>query len=170
MRYAVRSFMNRTVLAMQVAREQAAEWGIILRNRIYQWAGKPVPMPLTEQRDQLIEFYEQFEGLSDLICDAAHHGQGAPWQASYERVRRWMSGAYPAIRPYLIAHLSCDTSDDEFGLRCVGRPTDAFEALFASPTVDELLAADQGDLMDRLDRARSALYRYADHLRRLMAN
>jgi hypothetical protein len=146
------------------------EAGIRLRNRTYQWVGKPVPMPLATQRDQLIEFYEQFEELSDLICSAAHHGKGDPWQPQYERIHRWMMQAYPAMRLYLIAHLSCDSCDDEFGLRCIGRPTDAFEALFSAPTLDELIAADQGDLINRLDRTRSALYRYADHLRRLMAN
>jgi hypothetical protein len=46
-----------------------------------------------------------------------------------------------------------------------GKPTDAFEALFCFETLAELIQADQGDLIGRIERTRSALYRYADYLR-----
>jgi hypothetical protein len=42
------------------------------------------------------------------------------------------------------------------------------EALFAAETVEEILRHDQGDLIGRLERARSALYRYADYLREVL--
>jgi len=164
------SFVNRTRLKTRAAGESLRAWQIRSRNRLYKWRGKPLPIPLEVQQEQLIEFYEQFEELSDMICDAAHRGDGTPWQAKYERVRIWMMQAYPGIRPFVIAHLSCDSSDDSLGMQIQGKPADAFEALYIAPSLNELLQLDQGDLIGRLDRTRSALYRYADHLRGLMIN
>lgn len=168
--YGLRSVSNRIRLFLLALKESTADWGSEWHNRIYERLGKPVPRSLEDQRELLIEFYEQFEEICDLLCNAAHHGQGTPWQAQYARLRVAMAQIYPRLRPRLIAHLTWDSSDTRFGLRCVGRPTDAFEALFVAPTLDEVLQADQGDLMDRLDRTRSALYRYADYLRNQMAN
>lgn len=168
--YAMHSFVNQTRLKARATGESLRAWQTKSRVRLYEWMGKPLPVPLEVQREQLIEFYEQFEELSDMICDAAHRGDGTPWQTKYERVRNWMMQAYPNIRPYLIAHLSCDSSDDSLGMQIQGKPADAFEALYIAPDLNELLLLDQGDLIGRLDRTRSALYRYADHLRGLMTN
>lgn len=168
--FAFRSAGNRARLRLIAMRERFTAFPGESRNRLYRWMGKPLPMPLDHQRDQLVEFYQHFESLSDMICDAAHRGNGDPWQAEYEKNRAWMMRAYPAVRPYLIAHLSCDSSDDAFGMRVAQRPTDAFEALFCAESLNAILEADGGDLINRLDRARSALYRYADHLRDLMEN
>jgi len=63
--------------------------------------------------------------------------------------------------------LNCDPSDAEFGKRTAGKATDAMEALFIAETLDEVIRNDQGDLIGRLERARSALYRYGDYLRQL---
>ncbi len=136
-----------------------------IRDQVRQWRGQTVELPIEEQRLLLAEYYTHFEQLSELICDCAFAEQGTPWQAEYARLRKWFQRAYPQIRPYLTAHLNCDPSDAEFGLHTVGRPTDAMEALFCAETLDEILHHDNGHLIGRLERARSALYRYGDYLR-----
>ncbi|MCS7273139.1 MAG: hypothetical protein NZ550_03210 [Fimbriimonadales bacterium] len=121
--------------------------------------------PIEDQRLLLAEYYERFEQLAELICDAAFAGEGTPFQERYAQLRRWHLRAYPQLKPYLTAHLNHDPSDAEFGLRVAGKPTDAIEALFIAETVDEILRYDEGHLIGRLERARSALYRYSDYLR-----
>ncbi|MFN7016114.1 MAG: hypothetical protein ACK4P5_02960 [Fimbriimonadales bacterium] len=138
------------------------------REQFRHWRGNSVEFPIEEQRVLLAEYYERFEQLAELICDAAFAGEGAPFQARYTTLRRWLQRAYPPLKPYLTGHLNCDPSDAEFGLRTVGKPTDAMEALFAAETVEDILRYDQGDLIGRLERARSALYRYADYLREVV--
>jgi hypothetical protein len=137
------------------------------REQIRRWRGRSVEFPIEEQRALLAEYYEQFERLAELICDAAFAGEGAPFQQEYAEVRRWLQRAYPHLKPYLTAHMNCDPSDAEFGRRVAGKPTDAMEALFIAETLDEVIRNDQGDLIGRLERARSALYRYGDYLRQL---
>ncbi|MCS6923085.1 MAG: hypothetical protein NZM10_01775 [Fimbriimonadales bacterium] len=137
------------------------------REQYRHWRGKSVNFAVEEQRMLLAEYYAQFERLAELICDAAFAGEGAPFQEEYARLRGWLQRAYPALKPYLTAHMNLDPSDAEFGMRIAGKPTDALEALFIAETVDEILRHDQGDLIGRLERARSALYRYSDYLREL---
>jgi hypothetical protein len=139
------------------------------REQIRHWRGAGVAFPIEEQRALLAEYYERFERLAELICDAAFAGEGAPFQQEYAQVRRWLLRAYPHLKPYLTAHLNCDPSDAEFGQRVAGKPTDAMEALFVAETLDEVIRYDQGDLIGRLERARSALYRYGDYLREVIA-
>lgn len=138
------------------------------REQVRHWCGRSVEFPIEEQRALLAEYYERFEQLAELICDAAFAGAGAPFQEQYAQLRRWLQRAYPQLKPYVIGHMSLDPSDAEFGMRVVGRPTDAIEALFVAETVDDILRHDQGDLIGRLERARSALYRYADYLREMV--
>jgi len=137
------------------------------RNRVRLWHAEPCTFPIEEQRLLLAEYYEQFERLAELICDAAFAGEGEPFQEEYAQLRRWHLRAYPHLKPYLIAHMNLDPSDAEFGLRVAGKPTDAIEALFIAETLEQLLQHDEGNLIGRLERARSALYRYGDYLRGL---
>lgn len=136
-----------------------------VREQLRQWRGQTVALPVEEQRVLLAEFYERYEQLVELICDAAFCENAEPFEAQYAALRPWLQRAYPHLRPYLIAHLNCDPSDEAVGLQAQGKPTDAFEALFCFETLGELLRADQGDLIGRIERTRSALYRYADYLR-----
>ncbi|MCX7992303.1 MAG: hypothetical protein N2651_01410 [Fimbriimonadales bacterium] len=138
------------------------------REQLRNWCGKSVDFPIEEQRILLAEYYERFEQLAELICDAAFAGEGAPFQEEYARLRGWLQRAYPQLKPYITAHMNLDASDAEFGARIVGKPIDAMEALFAAETVEDILRHDQGDLIGRLERARSALYRYADYLREVV--
>lgn len=135
------------------------------REQIRQWRGQSLALPVEEQRQLLAEFYDKFERLSDVICDAGYAGQGAPFQERYAELRKWLMRAYPLLKPYLTAHLNQDPSDAEFGLRTVGQPTDPIEALFCAESLDTVLELDGGHLIGRLERARSGIYRYADYLR-----
>ncbi|MCX7925347.1 MAG: hypothetical protein N2554_05995 [Fimbriimonadales bacterium] len=138
------------------------------REQIRHWRGKSVEFPIEEQRVLLAEYYDRFEQLAELICDAAFAGAGEPFQEQYATLRRWLQRAYPQLKPYMTGHMNCDPSDAEFGMQVLGKPTDAMEALFAAETVEDILRHDQGDLIGRLERARSALYRYADYLREVV--
>jgi hypothetical protein len=90
--------------------------------QIRHWRGKSVEFPIEEQRALLAEYYERFERLAELICDAAFAGEGAPFQQEYAEARRWLLRAYPHLKPYLTAHLNCDPSDAEFGKRTLAKP------------------------------------------------
>ena len=57
----------------------------------------------------------------------------------------------------------------ELTLDLYGRSTDAFEALYAAPTLQEQLRGDDGSMIGRIMRTREALNRYAEQLRRLAA-
>ncbi len=135
------------------------------REQIRQWRGRSLALPVEEQRQLLAEFYDKFEQLSDVICDAGYAGQGAPFQERYAALRKWLMRAYPPLKPYLTAHLNHDPSDAEFGLRTIGQLTDPIEALFCAESLDTVLELDGGHLIGRLERARSGIYRYADYLR-----
>jgi hypothetical protein len=136
-----------------------------IREQVRQWWGQTLDLPLEEQRALLAEFYERYEQLVELICDAAFSGTAEPFEAKYAELRPWLQRAYPHLRPYLIAHLNCDPSDESVGMQAMGKPADAFEALLCFDTLDALIRADQGDLIGRIERTRSALYRYGDYLR-----
>jgi len=136
-----------------------------IREQLRHWRGQTLALPIEEQRALLAEFYERYEQLAELICDAAFCENAEPFEEQYTALRPWLQRAYPHLRPYLIAHLNCDPSDEAVGLQTIGKPTDAFEALFCFETLGELIRADQGDLIGRIERTRSALYRYADYLR-----
>jgi len=136
-----------------------------VREQVRQWRGQTLALPVEEQRTLLAEFYERYEQLVEIICDAAFCETAEPFEPQYAALRAWLQCAYPHLRPYLIAHLNCDPSDEAIGLRTRGKPTDAFEALFCFETLEQLIRADTGDLIGRIERTRSALYRYADYLR-----
>jgi hypothetical protein len=139
-----------------------------VQEQIRHWRGVSVEFPVEEQREMLAQYYDRFEQLAELICDAAFAGEGAPFQARYEALRHWLQRAYPPFKPYITAHLNFDPSDAEFGMRVAGKSTDAMEALFLAETVDEILRYDEGALIGRIERARSALYRYGDYLREII--
>jgi len=159
------------LLPVKVQRRAREAWATLralpetIREQVRLWRGQTIAIPVEEQRVLLAAFYERYEQLVELICDAAFAGTAEPFEAQYATLRPWLQRAYPALRPYLIAHLNCDPSDEAIGLQAQGKPTDAFEALLCFETLAELIQADRGDLIGRIERTRSALYRYADYLR-----
>lgn len=159
---AFRAAGRRVAAAMRALPKTASE-------QVHIWRGQALAMPVAEQRQLLAEFYEKFEALVELICDAGFANDATPFQARYAEVRAWFLRAYPLIKPYLTAHLVHDPSDAEFGLRTVGHATDAMEALFCAEQLHTVLELDGGYLIARIERARSGLYRYADYLRSIIS-
>ena len=127
-------------------------------------------LPSLEARQaQLLSFYESYESLVELLCDAAQYGPSAKLETDYERLRTWMMANYGAIRPYVVAYLRLDPVDAQPGLDLHGQASDGFEALFAATTLEQGLRNDDGHMIERILRTREALSRYADHLRLLIA-
>lgn len=122
-----------------------------------------------ERKDQVLEFYTQFESLVEVLCDAAQYGPDPHLEARYTPLRQWMLAEYPSIRRHVVAYLDYSPSDAAVGLESQGRGADAFEALFLAPTLAEFLRCDDGMMIARIMRSRKAINLYADHLRQLDA-
>ncbi len=124
---------------------------------------------LRERQEDLILFYDRYETLVETLCDAAQYGPDARHEARYQELRTWMQAAYPALRKFVSAYLRYDPCDAARSLDLHGTGSDAFEALFAASTLEDFLRSDDGKMIERIDRTREALGKYADHLRQLIA-
>lgn len=119
--------------------------------------------------DQLRDFYERYNDLSEILCDAARYGPTTRLETNYSDVRKWMVSHYGPIRRFVVAYLRYDSADARQGLDLHGQSADAFEALFCASTLGEFLRADDGLMIARMSRTREALHLYGDHLRQLAA-
>lgn len=124
---------------------------------------------LRERQEELIRFYGQYETLIEVLCDAAQYGPDGRLEARYNEVRLWLQSNYPGMRRFVAAYLRYDSGDAARSLDLHGSGRDAFEALFAAPTLDDFMRSDDGRMIERIDRTREALGRYGDHLRQLIA-
>jgi hypothetical protein len=73
------------------------------------------------------------------------------------------------VRKYVVAYLRFDALDAEHCSTLDGSFGDAFEALFAAPSVDCFMTMDDGHMISRILRTREALNLYGEHLRQLLA-
>lgn len=121
-----------------------------------------------ERQANLIEFYTQYESLVELLCDSAQYGPDAKLEGRYEELRVWMQQRYPILRPYVVAYLQHEIVDARQSHDWLGASGDAFEALFAAPTLDAFVRSDDGQMILRIDRTRRALNLYGEHLRHLV--
>ena len=124
---------------------------------------------LRERQEELIRFYGRYEELVGALCDCAQYGPNARQESDYTELRAWMQGNYPGLRRYVSAYLSFDPKDAARALDLHSSGRDAFEALFAAPTLEEFLRSDDGEMIARIERTREALSRYGEHLRQLIA-
>jgi hypothetical protein len=154
----VRSFVNRSKSAVK-DREDA-------RDRVM--ATKLAPT-VTERHEELIRFYRKYEDLVETLCDSAQFGPIPHLEARYGELRRWMSSNYAPVRRYVVAYLRFMPEDAHQGLFSEGRASDAFEALFTAPNLEEFLRIDDGNMISRITRTREALNLYGEHLRQLLA-
>jgi hypothetical protein len=122
-----------------------------------------------ERQSELVHFYERYEELVEALCDAAQYGPNPKLERAYAAERDWMEREYPRLRSFLSAYLRSEREDAALGLSVAGRKTDAFEALVAAETLDELLRGDDGSMISRITRTREALILYGEHLRQLAA-
>lgn len=122
-----------------------------------------------ERQEQLAEFYNRYEDLVELLCDSAQYGPNAHLEEKYQAIRSWMQRNYGSLSQVVIAYLDIEVADTRMPMDLYGRSTDAFEALYAAPTLQEQLRSDDGSMIGRIMRTREALNRYAEQLRRLAA-
>lgn len=133
-------------------------------------AATAVAVPtVRERQEQLIAFYQRYEGLVELLVDSAQYGPDQRLEGKYQEQRLWMQSHYPPLRRYVVAYLAFDPADSNQSIELQGRGADAFEALFAAPTLSEFLRCDDGHMISRIMRTREALTLYGEHLRRLAA-
>ncbi len=121
------------------------------------------------RQEQLAQFYVKFEDLVDLLCDSAQYGPDVRMDVRYQELRNWMHRNYGELRGFVVAYLDIEVADTRVPLDLYGQSTDAFEALYAAPTLQEQLRSDDGSMIGRIMRTREALNRYAEQLRRLAA-
>jgi hypothetical protein len=138
------------------------------RTAFYHLTGREEPIDATKLRRDLIEFYDRFERLIDVICAGARYGTQPSLAADYHTLSEDMRRLYPELRTYVLAYLKVDVRDTQFGIGLSGQTTDAFQCLFCAPSLAELIAADDGGLVGRIERTRDALYRFGDHLREVV--
>lgn len=124
---------------------------------------------LQERQEELIRFYGRYEDLVSALCDSAQYGPSARQEGEYGELRAWMQSQYPSLRRYVSAYLRFDPKDAARALDLHSSGRDAFEALFAAPTLEEFLRSDDGEMIARIERTREALSRYGEHLRQLIA-
>jgi hypothetical protein len=122
-----------------------------------------------ERHEELVRFYSRYEDLVETVCDAAQYGPVPKLEAQYGELRRWMTSNYAPVRRYVVAYLRFTPEDAQQGLLTEGRTSDAFEALFSSPNLEEFLKVDDGNMISRITRTREALNLYGEHLRQLLA-
>jgi hypothetical protein len=122
-----------------------------------------------ERHEELVRFYRRYEDLVETLCDAAQYGPTGKLEAKYGELRRWMSSNYAPVRRYVVAYLRFTPEDAQQGLLTDGKASDAFEALFAAPNLQEFLGVDDGNMISRITRTREALNLYGEHLRQLLA-
>jgi len=115
------------------------------------------------ERSLYREFYDQFDNLVALLCLAAHEGLKPGQEAEYRTRRVWFCDNYPTVKKRVHQHLESDSSDTlpAFWGR---RSCDAFEALFHSHSIEQMLETDNGNLIGRLIRTQEALAAWDDAL------
>ena len=143
------------------------------------WAGEDLESPpaagdpraatpslsVQERSEELAKFVESYESFVELLCDSAQLGLNSGFEARYETARETVLCQYGPIRPFLAAFLPPDDRD-AFRFEA-GRPSDAFEKLFAAHNLQEFLRHDDGEMIFRIMKTREALQLYGEHLRLL---
>lgn len=104
------------------------------------------------QRAQFNIFEEQYDGLIDVLCAAAHEGVTSKREGVYREVRVWMLKHYPAIASRIRSHWQ---ADGEVGV-------DPFRPLFIHASLEDAVNAETG--IEDIMRSRTALESYRDEL------
>jgi hypothetical protein len=121
------------------------------------------------RQQELAQFYDKYEQLVELLCDSAQYGPDFRMEQRYAELRGTLHRQYPDIRRFVSAFLEIDLEDSRTPNNLYEKGMDAFEALWSSPTLQELLRSDDGNMISRITRTREALNRYAEQLRQIAA-
>lgn len=124
---------------------------------------------VTERQDELVHFYTRYESLVELLCNASNYGPDSRQEEKYSDLRAWMQTHYPQLRMFVVAYLRYDAHDARQAIDWHGIAGDAFEALFAAPSLEDFLRLDDGEMIWRIERTRNAINLYGEHLRQLAA-
>ena len=100
------------------------------------------------QLAHLTVFEQQYEGLVDLLCAAAHEGIRPDRERAYARSRTWMFAHYPCV----LAHVRPHWQEDQLNR------SDPFLALFTHKSLIDAVNTDTG--IEDLMRCRAALESY----------
>lgn len=119
------------------------------------------------RRQELIDFYQRFEQFVEVLCDAAHLGPSENLDRKFNDLQEYLRPHYQPLQGYLSAYVRPLPSDAENCMQGSGRFGDVFDALFAFDALSNFLEADDGYMISRISRAREALMRYGEHLRKL---
>jgi hypothetical protein len=124
---------------------------------------------VAERQDELVHFYTRYETLVELLCNASNYGPDCRLEEKYSEMRSWMQANYPTLRMFVVAYLRYDAQDARQALDWHGSAGDAFEALYAAPSLEDFLRIDDGEMIWRIERTRNAINLYGEHLRQLAA-
>jgi hypothetical protein len=113
---------------------------------------------VAERRQDLVSFYNHYEELVLVVCEAAHYGPTTSARGQYLNLQAWMQQHYPTVQPFVTTYLADDREAE-----------DPFMALVAAEHLDDLVMQDDGSLMHHINETRDALNSYAEHLRQLAA-
>jgi hypothetical protein len=114
------------------------------------------------------EFVEEYERFTSALCCAAKSGPTAEVERDYAKARRWCARNYALIAHRIRPYLDAEFTGDDKRTDCVSvivdyagqkREIDVLESLFMPATLNDMLQGDHGDLLPRIHRISSAVYR-----------
>lgn len=139
-----------------VTRSLTNRWRIASLDRAEAYT-QPLGPSVAERRHDLVAFYNRYEELVDVICDAAQYGPTSSARGQYLNLQAWMHQHYSVVQPFVTTFLREE------------HKTDPFIALFCANELDHLLDTDDGSVILQINQTREALNLYAEHLRQLAA-
>jgi hypothetical protein len=94
------------------------------------------------------ELISKYEKLVDVVCAGAKFGSSKSLELRYSDIQEWMNPRLKTLESYLIHE---DASNPE-------KVVLLLEKVISSPTLDHLLLADDGSLIQRMSWISNALF------------
>lgn len=107
-------------------------------------------------------FALRYAELAELLTDAARYGNNEMLEERYWRLRMWMQSHYRTVKVALKAVLPT-AEDRRLAQRWNEEGRDAFERLFAAPTLEALLEQNGHHLDHLLEQTQAALAQSTRH-------
>lgn len=115
----------------------------------------PVFSPESRREEILNEFADRYERLMSVLCDAAKNGCAPRLESEYGNIRRWLLD----IRASEPSHFSGVISMSR-GNTSTGPADDPIVQIVSPATLADLLAADSGELIERVSRVSEVVFEY----------